>query len=379
MPSVCRLSKLHKKLDVLIKLFISSMHPGQALDLSRQATGGVMPYYHMPVPPTAGAPSGLCARPAGGTGAATTAGPAGGTGAATTAGPEGAGGGAVHHWCRSTTGQAKPHTPMKQAAINQLPERLAAVSGPFVGPSPGLWPGWGGGPGEVYGMGIMSGRPEGEVGPGASHLVSGCFTSEGSGRLEPGAAVPWYQQGVAAEPSTGGSCSSRASADLTSPALAGRADRSGSGSSRREPAVLHGYSRRQGHTTAEAAAAAGASRGGALPRMNTTGHATILGYQHLHPLPHLGTAFAGYPPWGYPVAPLGTSSTSASYVMAEQHAGTLAGAVGTRNFGRGRTTGVHGVHSLRVGLPGYERVGRVGSEHRRLGSAQMMLSRSQSV
>jgi hypothetical protein len=36
----CRLSKLHKKLDVLIKLFISSLGPSQALLLSRQATMG---------------------------------------------------------------------------------------------------------------------------------------------------------------------------------------------------------------------------------------------------------------------------------------------------------------------------------------------------
>eukprot|EP00775_Hariotina_reticulata_P003763 gene3763-4022_t len=282
-----RLSKLHKKLDVLIKLFISSMHPGHAIGLSRQATGTV-PYYNIPVPPAAEAPGGPFARPTGGTSAA--------QGGASMSGQEdaavgGSGGrGEAHYWGRSTSVQAKPHTPVKQS-ISQLPERLAAVSGPFLGPvHPGLWPGVAG-LGWPYGMGVLPGRPEPDLGR-ASHPV--------------------------------------------------RASRS------------------------------------TLPRINTTGCAATPGYQQLQPLPHLGTAFAGYPPWGYHLAP--ASSSIASYMMAQQHAAAMAGAGAgaARNLGLGRGEAVHGLPSLRFGLPGDPTVGRVGSDHRRPCSTPMMLSRSQS-
>lgn len=142
MCAVCRLSKLHKKLDVLIKLFISSLGPSQALMLSRQATLGQT------------AAAGI---------------PGAGTG--------GAFGSGIRSSCQASPPYYQgrgglnsipslnlnnPGTPggpgflrHAMSALGQLPEQLAAVSGPLVH----LGGHHGGGSGADRGLARRSGPP----------------------------------------------------------------------------------------------------------------------------------------------------------------------------------------------------------------------------
>lgn len=145
MPGCCcrrRLGKLHKKLDVLIKLFISSLGPSQALMLSRQATLG---------------------HAAGG------ATPAGRTGirssfqAASPHWQQSRGSLGLHGMPALNLNAGAPGGPgflrHAMSALGQLPEQLEAVSGPLMGAGPHLVGHHRAGVGAERGLARRSGPP----------------------------------------------------------------------------------------------------------------------------------------------------------------------------------------------------------------------------
>jgi hypothetical protein len=143
---ICRLGKLHKKLDVLIKLFISSLDPSQALMLSRQATlghaaGGATPAGRTGIRSSfqASSPHWQQGRgiPAGSMGMHGM--PALNLNAGTPGGP-----GFLRH---------------AMSALGQLPEQLEAVSGPLMGAVPHLGGHHGAGVGPERGLARRSGPP----------------------------------------------------------------------------------------------------------------------------------------------------------------------------------------------------------------------------
>lgn len=106
--------KLHKKLDVLIKLFISSLGPSHALSLSRQTTLG----HQGPAAAGGGVP-------------------AGGTGGSFGSGTRSSLQVSSPHWQQGHShNPGTPHGPgflrHAMSALVQLPEQLAAVSGPLM-------------------------------------------------------------------------------------------------------------------------------------------------------------------------------------------------------------------------------------------------------
>lgn len=171
----CRMQKLHKKLDVLIKLFISSLGPSHALSLSRQATLG-----HQG---SAAAGGGV---------------PAGGTGGSFGSGTRSSLQGSSPHWQ-----QGRSHNPgtlhgpgflrHAMSALVQLPEQLAAVSGPLM--PVGVQQHGGAGGGAQRGLTRQSGPLWGAAGLGGAVTPTG--RSTGSSRTNSGTG------GVAAAPAAG--------------------------------------------------------------------------------------------------------------------------------------------------------------------------------
>lgn len=168
--SAChRLGKLHKKLDVLIKLFISSLGPSQALMLSRQATIG----------------PGAAAGGGGGVGTRSSfqAVSPSWQGRVGSAGPVGLAGIPAHN-PNTPAAPVGPFLRHAMSALGQLPEQLTAVSGPLMGPALHLgthphhhYAGAGAGAGVDRGLSRRSGPSWGSVPP----VTGGVLTQERPG------------------------------------------------------------------------------------------------------------------------------------------------------------------------------------------------------